>query len=126
MKQWTNQAAIERWAAMPYEVLAETAEDGDFSKRHLVNPVLLRMLGEVAGRRVLDAGCGNGYFGRMLARAGARVTGVELRPRIRRRIRPTYQPSGHLVADATRGRRSPRQHFSWIRWPQNATNQDAG
>ena len=77
MTQWSNQAAIDRWAAMPYDAVAEMANDGDFSKRHLVNPVLLRMLGDVAGRRVLDAGCGNGYFSRMLARRGALVTGVE-------------------------------------------------
>jgi 2-polyprenyl-3-methyl-5-hydroxy-6-metoxy-1,4-benzoquinol methylase len=75
--RWTNQAAIEQWAAMPHEVLAEMADDGDFSKRHLVNPVLLRMLGDHSGQRVLDAGCGNGYFSRMLARRGATVTGVE-------------------------------------------------
>jgi 2-polyprenyl-3-methyl-5-hydroxy-6-metoxy-1,4-benzoquinol methylase len=75
--RWTNQAAIEKWAAMPREALAEMAEDGDFSKRHLVNPVLLRMLGDLSGLRVLDAGCGNGYFSRMLARRGAIVTGVE-------------------------------------------------
>lgn len=62
---------------MPHDVLAETAGDGDFSKRHLVNPVLLRMLGDVGGQRVLDAGCGNGYFSRMLARRGANVTGIE-------------------------------------------------
>ena len=77
MTRWTNQAAIDQWAAMPREVLAEMAEDGDFSKRHLVNPVLLRMLGDLSGRRVLDAGCGNGYLSRMLARHGATVTGVE-------------------------------------------------
>jgi 2-polyprenyl-3-methyl-5-hydroxy-6-metoxy-1,4-benzoquinol methylase len=77
MKQWTNKAAIDRWAAMPQDVLAEMADDGDFSKRHLVNPALLRMLGDVNGRRVLDAGCGTGYFSRMLAGRGARVTGVE-------------------------------------------------
>lgn len=77
MTRWTNQAAIDRWAAMPYDVLAEMADDGDFSKRHLVNPVLQRMLGDVSGQRVLDAGCGNGYLSRMLARRGADVTGVE-------------------------------------------------
>ncbi|MBN1170685.1 MAG: DUF1698 domain-containing protein [Micromonosporaceae bacterium] len=53
------------------------AADGDLAKRHLVNPVLLRMLGEVSGRRILDAGCGNGYLSRMLARRGASVVGVE-------------------------------------------------
>lgn len=46
-------------------------------KRHLVNPVLLRLLGDVRGRRVLDAGCGNGYFSRMLAERDAHVVGVE-------------------------------------------------
>jgi 2-polyprenyl-3-methyl-5-hydroxy-6-metoxy-1,4-benzoquinol methylase len=77
MTRWTNQAAIDRWAAMPSDVLAHMADDGDFCKRHLVNPVLLRMLADVDGRRVLDAGCGNGYLSRMLARHGAKVTGVE-------------------------------------------------
>jgi 2-polyprenyl-3-methyl-5-hydroxy-6-metoxy-1,4-benzoquinol methylase len=54
-----------------------TAGDGDFAKRHLVNPVLLRLLGDVRGQRVLDAGCGNGYLSRMLAARGAHVAGVE-------------------------------------------------
>jgi 2-polyprenyl-3-methyl-5-hydroxy-6-metoxy-1,4-benzoquinol methylase len=72
-----NRAAIERWSAMPAEVIAAMADDGDFAKRHLVNPVLLRMLGDLAGLKLLDAGCGNGYFSRICARAGARVTGVE-------------------------------------------------
>lgn len=62
---------------MPREAMEAADPDGDFAKRHLVNPVLLRMLGDVRGRRVLDAGCGQGYFSRMLADRGAEVTGVE-------------------------------------------------
>lgn len=57
--------------------MEENADDGDFAKRHRVNPALLRRLGEVRGRRVLDAGCGTGYFTRMLAERGAHVIGVE-------------------------------------------------
>lgn len=75
---WTNDAAIEQWnSSATREALDATAADGDFVKRHLVNPVLLRMLGDVRGRRVLDAGCGNGYLSRILAERGARVVGVE-------------------------------------------------
>lgn len=36
-----------------------------------------RALGDVEGRRVLDAGCGQGYFSRLLADRGATVVGVE-------------------------------------------------
>jgi 2-polyprenyl-3-methyl-5-hydroxy-6-metoxy-1,4-benzoquinol methylase len=75
--EYPNVAAVERWGSAPRAELEEMAEDGDFAKRHLLNPVLLRLLGDVRGRRVLDAGCGNGYLSRMLARSGARVVGVE-------------------------------------------------
>jgi 2-polyprenyl-3-methyl-5-hydroxy-6-metoxy-1,4-benzoquinol methylase len=75
---WTNEAAIRRWNdTATTDALEATAEDGDFSKRHLVNPGLLRLLGDVGGRRVLDAGCGNGYFSRLLATRGAQVVGLE-------------------------------------------------
>ncbi|AIA02007.1 bifunctional 2-polyprenyl-6-hydroxyphenol methylase/3-demethylubiquinol 3-O-methyltransferase UbiG [Streptomyces noursei] len=73
----TNDAAIRQWNDIPRGALEAMEPDGDFAKRHLINPVLLRMLGDVRGLRVLDAGCGHGYFSRMLAARGAHVTGVE-------------------------------------------------
>ncbi|MFC7243159.1 class I SAM-dependent methyltransferase [Catellatospora aurea] len=75
--QWTNDMAIRQWGAMPRTVLEQTEHGGDFAKRHLINPVLLRMLGDLNGQRVLDAGCGNGYLSRMLAERHAQVVGVE-------------------------------------------------
>jgi SAM-dependent methyltransferase len=45
-------------------------------------PTMLALLGEVAGQDVLDAGCGEGYLARILAARGARVTGVDLAPRL--------------------------------------------
>ena len=38
------------------------------------------MLGDVAGKDVIELGCGTAYFGAWLARRGARVTGVDLTP----------------------------------------------
>ncbi len=39
---------------------------------------LLELLGDVSGRQVLDAGCGEGYLARWLAARGAHVTGIDL------------------------------------------------
>jgi 2-polyprenyl-3-methyl-5-hydroxy-6-metoxy-1,4-benzoquinol methylase len=43
---------------------------------------LLDLLGDITGRRVLDAGCGEGYLARVLAAREAHVTGIDLSPRL--------------------------------------------
>jgi len=45
-------------------------------------PILLDLLGDVDGKAVLDAGCGEGFLARILAARGARVTGTDLSPRL--------------------------------------------
>lgn len=55
----------------------QVGEEGDPNRRLNSDPVLWRMLGEVRGLDVLDAGCGTGYLSRQLARRGARVVGVD-------------------------------------------------
>jgi SAM-dependent methyltransferase len=40
----------------------------------------IRALGEVAGKDVVELGCGTAYFGAWLAKRGARVTGVDPTP----------------------------------------------
>ncbi|MEO3849387.1 class I SAM-dependent methyltransferase [Streptomyces sp. B8F3] len=78
MTSRANEIAIDQWnTSTTREAMETTAQEGDFAKRHLVNPTLLRMLGDVRGRRLLDAGCGNGYVSRILAGQGAQVVGVE-------------------------------------------------
>ena len=47
-------------------------EQGDLWHRAIIDPTLLRVVGPVRGRRVLDLGCGNGYLTRRWARQGAR------------------------------------------------------
>ncbi|RLI56364.1 MAG: hypothetical protein DRO87_08080 [Candidatus Thorarchaeota archaeon] len=41
-------------------------------------PAIERLVGEVMGIRILDAGCGEGYLSRLFARRGAIVTGVDV------------------------------------------------
>ncbi|WP_415857534.1 class I SAM-dependent methyltransferase [Salinispora arenicola] len=70
---WDNNAAA--WDAA-------VADVGDDSRRYGGDEVLLRLAGPIAGRDVLDLGCGNGYLCRRLAGKGARVTGVDPSPKM--------------------------------------------
>ncbi len=56
--------------------------DGDRNRRLNSDPVLWRLLGAVAGQRVLDAGCGTGYLSAKLVAAGARVDGIDAAPKM--------------------------------------------
>ena len=56
---------------------------GEFRPLHLLNPVRARFVAEratLSGARVLDVGCGGGLLAEALARAGAKVTAIDLAP----------------------------------------------
>ena len=63
--------------------LEEFGDEGNGPRRLLLNPAIFELLGDVRGKRVLAAGCGQGYLSRLPARRGATVTGVESEPRYR-------------------------------------------
>lgn len=44
----------------------------------VVHPNLMRLMGSVSGKKVLDVACGQGIFSRMLADGGASVIGIDL------------------------------------------------
>jgi ubiquinone/menaquinone biosynthesis C-methylase UbiE len=56
---------------------AKQGETGDLWHRALIDPTLLRVIGDSRNKNVLDLGCGNGYLSRRLARNNARVTAVD-------------------------------------------------
>ena len=64
------------------EYISDQYGEGLSFIQHLLVPRLLDHVGDVTGRRVLDAGCGEGHIARMLAQRGAEVTATDLAPRL--------------------------------------------
>lgn len=54
----------------------------DWARPVLLDKPHLDLVGDVSGVKVLDAGCGEGRFSRMMAERGATVTGVDLSERM--------------------------------------------
>jgi 2-polyprenyl-3-methyl-5-hydroxy-6-metoxy-1,4-benzoquinol methylase len=71
-----NPAAAWDAAADAWDEFVETGLD--YWRTDLHGPSLLAACGEVAGVRVLDLGCGQGWFSRQLAAHGANVVGIDL------------------------------------------------
>lgn len=71
-KQDTSWGGVADW----YDKHLEKTDDTYHEK--VVHPNLLRMLGDIKGKQVLDLACGQGIFSRILADHGAHVVGVDL------------------------------------------------
>jgi SAM-dependent methyltransferase len=72
----------ESWDAIADGWRERVRTNTDQSRIRVLDPAHLDLAGDVAGLRVLDAGCGEGRFARMLAWRGAQVTGIDLSPRM--------------------------------------------
>jgi ubiquinone/menaquinone biosynthesis C-methylase UbiE len=49
----------------------KTGEHGDPYRQYVLNPTMLGLIGSLAGKMVLDVGCGNGYLAKHFVSAGA-------------------------------------------------------
>ena len=50
----------------------------DVYREHFNNPFFLKFISNLKGKKVLDAGCGEGYNTRILAKQGAKVFGIDI------------------------------------------------
>jgi ubiquinone/menaquinone biosynthesis C-methylase UbiE len=67
-KEWND--AAESWVDF-------VRKGKDYYRDELNNPATFKLIGDVKGRLVLDLACGEGYNTRILARKGAKTTGVD-------------------------------------------------
>ncbi|GAE32879.1 hypothetical protein JCM9152_4472 [Halalkalibacter hemicellulosilyticusJCM 9152] len=77
-----TEEAIKRWDAFADKYSKSHSEQGDLHKEVLLNPTLFSLLEDVENKKVLDAGCGEGYLSRMLFESGATVTAVDYSARM--------------------------------------------
>ena len=74
----------------------------------LCRPYVIKLLGDVKGKSILDIGCGEGYMSRKLAQAGASVTGVDISTKLinsaRRQVDHNKKPEYLLKSALNLGR----------------------
>ncbi|MGN4128232.1 class I SAM-dependent methyltransferase [Lysinibacillus sphaericus] len=76
-KTMTTDEAIKRWNRHAESYTASYDEQGGLHREVLLNPAIFSLLDDVKGKKLLDAGCGEGYLSRILAKKGAIITAVD-------------------------------------------------
>ncbi|MEK7248154.1 MAG: methyltransferase domain-containing protein [Chloroflexota bacterium] len=74
----TADEATRNWDTIAEGWAERVRTNTDQNRTMVLDPAHLRLIGDVAGMAVLDAGCGEGRFARMLAERGAKVKGIDL------------------------------------------------
>src|SRR5579859_3786355 len=101
--------------ALQYAELVAAREEAGIEHDPIM-PRFLKLLGDASGLLTLDAGCGEGYVSRILARHGARVTGIDIAgPLIE--IARAKDPEGRIsyqVADLSQPLPVYQNHFDLI------------
>ncbi len=68
----------EKWNANSDQWAMQIRSGQDVYRHEFLEPEFLKFLGNISSLKVLDGGCGEGTSSRALARAGARVSAVDL------------------------------------------------
>jgi len=56
----------------------EAGDKGISHQRLDIDPIILKIIGDIKNRNILEIGCGNGYLSRSLAKQGAKVTAIDI------------------------------------------------
>ncbi len=97
-RQKTDWESVSQWYMRYLE------EDVDSYHAKVIIPNLLRLLGNVQGKKIIDLGCGDGTIGHILANKGARVVGVDgSQTLIAQAKKEAQENETYIVQDVRRG-----------------------
>jgi ubiquinone/menaquinone biosynthesis C-methylase UbiE len=74
----SDELIADAWNKIADKWFERYTEYGDINRQYIIDPVIFKLIGSVDGKRVLDAGCGNGYLSRLLSKKGAKVVGIDI------------------------------------------------
>lgn len=91
-------------------------ETGDPLHQYMIDPEISEMLGNVSGKIILDAGCGNGYWVRRLAGHADKVVGIDNSSKLINDAKSAQNLSNteYYVADLLKGIDLPDLYFDII------------
>ncbi|MHA1575723.1 MAG: class I SAM-dependent methyltransferase, partial [Candidatus Thorarchaeota archaeon] len=69
---------VEQWEKNAQAFADLVTGEGTPHHKIILNPCVENLMGDVKGKRILDAGCGEGHLTRYYASKGADVTGVDI------------------------------------------------
>lgn len=105
MGHWDQQAAA-------YDKLI--GNHGDPLRAEFLDPVLMQLLGDVRGLKVLDAGCGNGYLTAKLQSQKAEVVGVDSSAELLKLAKQRFPQSQFIQSDLTQKLPFPDASFDLV------------
>lgn len=88
------------WQVSAEAWIADMGEHGDFGRRYVLDPVMRPRALARAPKDVLDVGCGEGRFCRMLKQNGVNVTGIDPTPKLISAARARDVGGAYLEAPA--------------------------
>lgn len=82
IERFDSESVRNAWNAAADAYAEGQASGRDYYRYEFFGPEHVALCGNVGGLKVLDLGCGSGYFAREMASAGARVTAIDISPQM--------------------------------------------
>lgn len=97
----SNEDSLDSWDRAAEEFAAFFADGAEFYHKHIINPSVMSLLGDIEGKTILDLACGEGHLSRALAEAtgrNVRILGVDASENMIRIARERSQEYGDCLA----------------------------
>lgn len=95
-----NSDPISKWRASSDAWITLQGESGDFARSKVIDPALENILPDLHGKSVIDVGCGEGRYCRILSERGAITTGIDPAPEFITHARSKHPKGTYVEASA--------------------------